>query len=833
MRERELFLEARAITDPGEREQFLAAACGDDSALRQRIEVLLEADQRDDSFLATDDTETLAGDSVPERPGERIGVYKLIEQIGEGGFGVVFMAEQTEPIRRMVALKVIKPGMDSRQVIARFEAERQALAIMDHPHIAKVLDAGTTPSGRPYFVMELVKGVPITQYCDTHRATLDERIRLFSAVCQAIQHAHSKGIIHRDIKPSNVLVAKYDDAPVVKVIDFGVAKATGGQLTELTLHTGFGTVVGSLEYMSPEQASLNQLDVDTRSDVYSLGVLLFELLTGSPPLSLAELRQAGMMESLRLVREQEAISPSTRLSTADGLPSLAANRGMEPARLTHLVRGDLDWIVLKALEKDRNRRYETVNNLHDELHRYLRGEPVQAHPPSPLYRLRKWSKRHWPQLAVACLAIAILVILGIYQLERHAQRESETRFHSARVAEALNDAAQALGLAQSSAIGQQAPWVAARASAARLSELLTLGPIDRETKLAAEQFETEFRQQNADRQLAEQIENVVIMSATQSDLKSWQRMETQFQELFLQEGIDPYQLDPASVAEKIRQHRSYEQLCDALELWIGTKGHISSLGGQQATRASMQPLADALLEADKDPVRTGIRQLIYTAQPFTVDKVDAVVRGVDLSTLTPRTLSWLASVYLMAKAAEQADRVYYLAVDTYPDDFMLNFDFAFALEGQRRWPEAIRFFLRCTALRPDVAGVWRGLGNAYRDNGELDRAAEALQRAASLAAAHSPTYVDLARIRLETDQFQAAEAASRRALELKSPNPMAAFLLAQALYEQRRFAEALVALDQCDEMGLQNTRLQIDTQPLREDCQRALGAKAEPQESNR
>ena len=279
------------------------------------------------------------------------GRYKLVEPVGEGGMGSVWMAQQTEPVRRLVAVKLIKAGMDSRQVLARFEAERQALALMDHPNIARVLDAGATTLGRPYFVMELVKGVPITDYCDAHKLTPRERLALFVPVCQAVQHAHQKGVIHRDIKPSNVLVARYDGRPVPKVIDFGVAKAAGQPLTDKTLVTGLGAVVGTPEYMAPEQAELNQLDVDTRADVYALGVVLYELLTGSTPLTRARLGKAALLEVLRLVREEEPPAPSTRLSTADALPSIAASRGTEPRRLTALMRGELDWVVMKALEK--------------------------------------------------------------------------------------------------------------------------------------------------------------------------------------------------------------------------------------------------------------------------------------------------------------------------------------------------------------------------------------------------------------------------------------------------------------------------------------------------
>jgi serine/threonine protein kinase len=349
--------------------------------------------------------------SPEERSGAVLaGRYKLLERIGEGGMGSVWKAQQTEPVKRTVAVKLIKGGGDSRAVLARFEAERQALALMDHPNIARVLDAGTTERGAPYFVMELVKGVPITKFCDDRKLTPRQRLELFVPVCQALQHAHQKGIIHRDVKPSNVLVALYDDRPVPKVIDFGVAKATIAPLTDATLHTGFGALVGTPQYMSPEQATLNNLDIDTRSDIYSLGVLLYELLAGSPPFNRKELEKAGMLEILRVIREEEPPKPSTRVSTADALPSLAANRGTEPARLSRLLRGEIDWIVMKALDKERSRRYESANGLAMDIQRYLADEPVSASPPSAAYRLRKFVKRHKGRVAAAGLVLLALLL---------------------------------------------------------------------------------------------------------------------------------------------------------------------------------------------------------------------------------------------------------------------------------------------------------------------------------------------------------------------------------------------------------------------------------------
>jgi serine/threonine protein kinase len=424
-----IFHAARDIPDPGRRREYVRQACGEDATRIAHIEAMLAAAEVPDSLLdhpAGSDPVATIDRPTTERPGTVIGLYKLLEEIGEGGMGTVWMAQQTEPVKRLVAVKLIKPGMDTRQVLARFEAERQALALMDHPNIARVLDGGTTSAGRPYFVMDLVKGMPITRYCDEHRLTPRQRLELFLPVCQAVQHAHQKGIIHRDLKPSNVLAALSDDRAVPKVIDFGVAKATGQLLTEKTLVTGFGAIVGTLEYMSPEQAESSQLDIDTRSDIYSLGVLLYELLTGSPPFTRKELAKAGMLEMLRVIREQEPSKPSTKLSTADGLPTLAANRGTEPTKLTKLVRGELDWIVMKALEKDRSRRYETANGFGMDIQRYLADEPVQACPPSVGYRCRKFVRRNKGPVVAATLVLVALVS-GIIGTSWQAVRAEQAR----------------------------------------------------------------------------------------------------------------------------------------------------------------------------------------------------------------------------------------------------------------------------------------------------------------------------------------------------------------------------------------------------------------------
>jgi serine/threonine protein kinase/tetratricopeptide (TPR) repeat protein len=718
-----VFLQAVEVP-PAERGALLDRACAGDGALRQCVESLLLAHDQPGSFLGhpadalvntrgENSSDAAANEDPAGRPGTVIGPYKLLEPIGEGGMGTVFMAEQTQPVRRKVALKMLRPGMDTRQVVARFEAERQALAIMNHPNIAKILDGGETAGGRPYFVMELVKGVPITQFCDGHRLTPRQRLELFIPVCQAVQHAHQKGVIHRDLKPSNILVALYDDRPVPTVIDFGVAKAIGQQLTEATL-TGYGAVVGTVEYMSPEQASFNQLDVDTRSDIYSLGVLVYELLAGSPPFSQKDLETAGLLEMLRVIREQEPKRPSTKLSTAEGLPTLAASRGTEPAKLARLVRGELDWIVMKALEKDRGRRYETATGLALDVQRYLADEPVVACPPSVGYRLRKFARRHKAGLAVAALVLFFLVLLGGgagWFVRDRSARHAET---AARIDSALQEAAR---------LRDQKDWPEARAAAQRADVLLAGSDDHPDLRRRVDDFVKDL-------DMVDRLERVREAEAAVRD-EGWDHAAADpgYEAAFREYGIDMLRLDAAVAAERLRASAISEELLAALDEWLWNIPR-----GEASRRA---PVRGAVCLADPDPWRVRFRDLSILNNRRALEELAGQA---EVATQPPSMVLYLGRALRSVGAVPKAVDLLAAAQRRHPTSFWLNMELSRTLRWYTqppRYDEAAGYCRAALAVRPNSAGAHMGLGGCLHKPEHVDEAIAHYRRAIEL----QPGYV--------------------------------------------------------------------------------------------
>jgi tetratricopeptide (TPR) repeat protein len=698
--ESQLFAAALRLSSPAERAAYLDGACAGDARLRAGVEALLRAHATDPDFLERPAAwlgGTTAAGGVEQAGVVLAGRYKLLESIGEGGMGTVWMARQTEPVRRPVAVKLIKAGLGSKAVLARFEAERQALALMDHPHIARVLDAGVAPDGRPYFVMELVRGVPITRFCDEHRLTPRERLGLFVDVCQAVQHAHQKGVIHRDLKPSNVLVARCDDRPVPKVIDFGVAKATGRPLTEETLQTALGAVVGTVEYMSPEQANFNTTDVDTRSDVYSLGVLLYELLTGGPPFTRVELEKAGVVEMLRRIREREPPRPSTRLSTAEGLPALAATRGTEPRRLVALVRGELDWLVMRALEKDRNRRYESASAFAADVRRYLNDEPVLACPPSAWYRFRKFARRKKAALATAALVLFSLVLVG-------GGAGWVARDHSARQL-AVGEVVTHL-LRQADDSQQQGDWPGALAAAQRAEAALTGTGAD-----AA--LDRRVRERLAGLVLVRRLDAIRLRRSESPDFHSgMEAADRDYATAFREYGIDVDRLSPAEAAEAIRSRPAVTAaLAVALDDWAYVRRGRANLAGAVA-------LTEAASAADPDPFRRRLREAV---RQNNWPALGPLAASDDLPRQPPTTLI-LLGLYLRKVGTRPGLEVLRRAQHEYPGDFWINYTLGsvlFAEGGREERAAAIAYLRAAAALRPQACGQ---LAEALHADGQWDEA---------------------------------------------------------------------------------------------------------------
>ncbi len=802
-----------ALQQPSaERAAFLEKLCAGDDALRQRVAALLHAADNPGDFLGPPLGATVDEPRRAEGPGTCIGPYKLLQQIGEGGMGTVFMAEQTEPVRRLVALKVIKQGMDTHQVIARFEAERQALALMDHPNIAKVLGAGATEAGRPYFVMELVKGVLITKYCDEHRLTPRQRLELFVPVCQAVQHAHQKGIIHRDLKPSNVLIASYDGKPVPKVIDFGIAKATGQKLTDKTLFTDFGAVVGTLEYMSPEQAELNQLDIDTRSDLYALGVLLYELLTGTTPFERKRLRSAAMLECLRIIREEEPQKPSTRLSTAEQLASVAANRGLEPKKLTGVVRGDLDWIVMKCLEKDRNRRYETANGLALDVQRYLADEPVLASPPSLVYRLHKFARRHKAGLLTTAATLLVMALaasgVGWALWDRASQdtaRRAELATHMAEtertVTPALAKAEQSVTRAggrqrsttSAEALAALADWREAAAAVAAAEAALTTGAATDELRervaTMRQRVEAGWTHDIRKEQLFRELDDArMALSEVVDNQFNLAGAATKYAAAFA--AYDP-EMTVGRSDEFLRRLGAAEpEVRDAMIVALDNWADAAALA---PTAWSAKDLRDLAERADHDPWRQRYRAAVIAKDRAALRALSAEARR---SSLSPSTLSLLARNLGNGGERDEALALLRWGRGRHPTDFWIHFQLGeYLLTEKGRTPVEVEEGIGChraaLALRPEASAVHNNLGNTLLEKNQWDEAVAEFRKAIELDSKFASPHFNLGVALKAKNQWDDAITEYRKAIDL-NPKFMAAHNnLGSALAVKNQWDEAI------------------------------------------
>jgi serine/threonine protein kinase/tetratricopeptide (TPR) repeat protein len=816
---------------------FLDEASGGNAQLRARVDQLLHAHQAMGSIHGggADAPGATVDEPLGERPGTVIGPYKLLEQIGEGGFGVVFLAEQQQPVRRKVALKVLKPGMDTRQVIVRFEAERQALALMDHPNIAHVFDGGATASGRPYFVMELVKGLAITDFCDQNQLNVRARLELFVSVCQAVQHAHQKGIIHRDIKPSNMLVTLQDGAPLVKVIDFGIAKALGQQLTDKTVYTGFAQLIGTPLYMSPEQAALSAGDVDTRSDIYSLGVLLYELLTGTTPFDRKRLRELDFDELRRIIREEEPPRPSTRISTlGQAATAVSAQRRSDPKRLSQLVRGELDWIVMKALEKDRNRRYETASAFAADVQRYLHDEPVLACPPSAWYRLRKFARRNQAGLAIAaCLSLVLATLGGGFgwemrvRAERAAQRGRELDKAEQEAVTLRNDIISQLDDPEKAKrlIDDQARWedlLHGALGALQRAEALaaTAGaPVEPRAREHLSALRSELESEACHREMVVRLQDIRLDAM---ELHTEQRLVTSemakvrggaylnaYRKAFADYGIGREGMTPKQAAGRINRCRPPIRaiLVAALAEWFSLAGdspderawvHQTSVGTepggwwQQAhtaffakDRAALEALAEKV-EADKLPAAS-----LVTIARF----LDALDRGPVALRLLRRAQAqyptdfWvnheLASALLLATPPQLEEAVGFrrVAVAVRPKSSVAQSNLCAILIMCKDWDGAIAAGRRAKALQPSNHRAYLNLGSALGGKGDLLAGIAEVRKAIEINPKYAMGHLGLGRALREAKDFPGAIAAFKKAIELFSEQTTHRWILARLCFE--------------------------------------------------
>jgi serine/threonine protein kinase/Tfp pilus assembly protein PilF len=769
------------ITAPGERQAFVERACAGDAELQRRVERLVERHFQAGSFLEQPAVDLAAeGPTVTQHsgpaygPGTVLGPYRLLELLGEGGMGLVYVAEQERPLRRRVALKLIKPGMDSQQVVARFEAERQALALMDHPHIARVHDGGTTPEGRPYFVMELVRGTPITDYCDAHRLTTRRRLELFLDVCHAVQHAHQKGVIHRDLKPSNVLVSHHDVRAVVKVIDFGVAKATGQRLTDRSLYTGFAQMIGTPLYMSPEQAGLSDLDVDTRSDVYSLGVLLYKLLTATTPFDQETLEKVSYDEMRRMIREDEPPRPSTRLSTlkAEHLSTVADRRGAQPRNLSMQLRGELDWVVMKALEKDRNRRYESASAFAADVRHYLDDEPVQACPPSAAYRLRKYVRRHKAGLTGAACSLFVLVVAGAALWRDLGQR-------------AAAEASVQVALERADSLLQQERWQAA-------SVVLTLAREQMEGRRLGsllQRVEQSLRDVDMLMNLEEaRVQMSVSNVGTRFDYAGADRLYTK---AFRGYGLDMKAMDPAAAAQRVRSSAIRDSLTAALEHWTLCLGWNSEGG---------KALQAVLRLADGDPWRQRLHDALNRADQGALQEI---ARQQNTLSKSPEGLFTLAVSLGDSGHWAAADPLLRQAQALHPANFWINFELATALISKKPTePEqAARFYQAALALRPESALAHLRLGRALRAADRLAEAESEYRKAIALKPEFSEAHFDLGNVLMDQGKLAEAQSEVRSVIDLQPGFAEAHALLGLLLLDEGKPVQAEAACRKAVSLG--------------------------------
>jgi serine/threonine protein kinase/tetratricopeptide (TPR) repeat protein len=779
-----IFAEAREKRSLGERKAFLDKVCQCDPRLRAEVESLLEAADQAGAGFVQDVVRCAAATievHMQERPGTVIGPYTLRELVGEGGMGLVFVAEQTDPVRRKVALKVIKPGMDTRQVVARFEAERQALAMMDHPNIAKVLDGGATAGGRPFFVMELVKGVPITEYCDENQVPVRQRLELFLHVCQAVQHAHQKGIIHRDLKPSNVLIMSQDGTPMAKVIDFGVAKAIGQQLTDKTIYTQLTQMVGTPMYMSPEQAGQSGVDVDTRSDIYALGVLLYELLTGMTPFANETLKKVGLDEMRRIIREEDPPTPSTRLAqSTETLPAIADQRKTEPAKLARLIRGDLDWIVMKALEKDRNRRYETASAFAADVQRYLADEPVQACPPSAMYRFRKLVRRK--KIAFALTACVFLALAGLTGGIGWAVRDREARereiAHDREVREAALDSEVERLLGEAGSVMEQEKWPEALAVVERADKLLAAaGRTDRPPRhlelrqelSMAIRLEEIYRQPKRDSKAQAPISreggawyaSQEQQTSAEQDFFSGRHADAEFAQAFRDFGIDIDALAPADVAAQISRHGVRLALVKALDEWAPLR---------RRARGEDDPGWKKLIEVaslvDPDPWRNRCREALPRRDRQALEQL---ADEVPIRQVRPATLCLLGITLSKVGALDKGIDLLRRAQHEYPSDLWINDELGnlcWYISRPPRTEDALRFYSICVALRPMRPNPHAAMASILNAKGAFEEALVESTRAVQLEPKRAFFWTVRGRAYLNVGQNDKALADFSKAIEL-------------------------------------------------------------------